>query len=327
MGGAGVSPPGGPGGYGDRSVDARLLASLWCPDDHGDLLAEGGAARCASCGRGFPYRDGVLSFVEAEVLDDVTRREQSSRDAEAAWYDTINTEYTNAVELPAMVERLGLPVGPILDHGAGTGRITAALARQLAQPVIALDYSHESLRLLVGHCKGLDVLAVHADGRALPIRDGVIAAATSAEVYEHFRAPDRRMVADELARVLRPGAPMTISTLNYSWVFRLWRLVGNKAAKQGEHLFGSDFFYVRQTPAEFRAELDPVFVVRELVGIRNIPARTLAGALGRVIGRPRGERLLDWMARRGHRADRALEGSRLSHLTGTFLLALVERRA
>ena len=325
-------------------MDARLLASLWCPDDHGELLAAGGGARCAECGRHYPFRDGVLSFLVTEpseaspagggeassaaaALDEVSRREQSARDAEAAWYDTINTDYTNVVELPAMIERLGLPTGPLLDHGAGTGRITASLARQLAQPVIALDYSLESLKLLVRHCAGLDVLAVHADGRRLPIRDGVIAGATSAEVYEHFRAPDRRKVADELARVLRPGAPMTISTLNYSWVFRLWRLAGNKAAKQGEHLFGRDFYYVRQTPAEFRAELEAVFVVRELVGIRNIPARSLTGALGRVLGRPRGERVLDWMVRRGHRADRALEGSRLSHLTGTFLVALVERRA
>jgi ubiquinone/menaquinone biosynthesis C-methylase UbiE len=307
-------------------VDDRLLAVLWCPDDHGDLLAEGGAARCATCGRRYPVIDGVLSFVEAEALDEVTRREQSSRDAEAAWYDTINTEYTNTVELPAMIERLGVPDGPVLDHGAGTGRITAALARQLAQPVVALDYSLESLRLLVGRCAGLDVLAVHADGRDLPIRDGAIAAAASAEVYEHFRAEDRRRVAAELARVLRPGAPMTISTLNYSWVFRLWRLAGNTAAKEGEHLFGSDFYYVRQTPAEFRAELEAVFVVRELFGIRNIPARTIAGAFGRVLGPARGERVLDWMVRRGSRADRALEGVRLSQLTGTFLVALVQRR-
>ncbi len=307
-------------------MDDRLLASLWCPDDHGDLVAGGDGARCAGCGRLYPFVDGVLSFLDAEALDDVTRREQSSRDAEAAWYDTINTEYTNVVEIPAMIDRLGLPSGPVLDHGAGTGRITASLARQLGQPVIALDYSIESLRLLARHCEGLDVLAVHADGRRLPLRDGAVAAATSAEVYEHFRAGDRRLVLDELSRVLRPGAPLAISTLNYSWVFRLWRLAGNRAAKQGEHLFGQDFFYVRQTPAEFRAELEAVFVVRELVGIRNIPARTLAGVLGRVAGRPRGERALDWMVRRGHKADRGLERTPASALTGTFLLAVVERR-
>ena len=306
-------------------MDARLLASLWCPDDRGDLVHEGGVVRCRGCGRRYPVIDGVLSFLETAELDEVSRREQSSRDAEAEWYDTINAEYTNVVEIPAMVDRLGFPDGPVLDHGAGTGRITASLARELGQPVIALDYSLESLRLLVRHCRGLDVLAVHADGRDLPVRDGVVAAGTSAEVYEHFRPPDRRRVLDELARVLRPGAPFALSTLNYSWVFRLWRLAGNRAAKQGEHLFGSDFFYVRQTPAEFRAELEAVFTVRELVGIRNVPARTLAGALGRVVGRPRGERVLDWMVRRGHRADRALEGSAVSRLTGMFLLALVER--
>lgn len=312
-------------------MDPALLALLCCPDDHGDLEAvdERKALRCSACHRRYPFIDGVLSFLADASLDETTRREQASRDAEAEWYHGSFADYTNIVEVPATVSRIGHPEGPVLDHGAGTGRVTTYLASEVKQPVIALDYSLESLRLLVRHCADsrVPVLAVHADGRHLPVRDAVLGGITSAEVYEHFREDDRRLVLDELYRVLRPGATLSISSLNYNLTFRLWKLRGNKGAKEGEHMFGSDFYYLRQTPAEFRAELARRFEVVELVGIRNIPARTLSNALGRVAGRKMGERLLGWMTRHGYKADRAIERTPLSRLTGFFLLAAARKPA
>ncbi len=305
---------------------ATMLGLLWCPDDHGDLSLAGGAAACATCGRRYPFTDGVLSFLEEAALSETDQRELASRDAEATWYDTMFPEYTNRVEVPAMVTRLGRPDGPLLDFGAGTGRVTTELAKAFDQPVIAVDYSIGQLRRLVPRCEGYAVLPVHADGRRLPIRDGVIAAATSAEVYEHFRADDRRRALAELARVTRSGAPLTISTLSFNLLYRLWKLRGNKAAREGEHLLGGDFYYIRQTAKEFRAELEATFDVEEVVGIRNIPVRTLAAGIGKVAGEARGDRFLGWMTRHGHRIDRAVERLPLSPLTGFFLLARCRRR-
>jgi SAM-dependent methyltransferase len=322
-------------------VNSLLLGLLWCPDDHGDLEVEvaGDAAdrvgatgppgvRCRQCGRRYPVIDGVLSFLADASLDSTTQREQASRDAEAAWYHGIFAEYTNLVEVPATVANLGQPEGPVLDHGAGTGRVTAYLARHAGQPIVALDYSLEALRLLVEHCADapVPILAVHADGRDLPVRDGAVAGITSAEVYEHFRPDDRRRVLHELHRVLRPGAPLSISSLNFNVTFRLWRLRGNPGAKEGDHMFGSDFFYVRQTPREFRDELAEVFDVVDLVGVRNIPARSLASIVGRVAGRRVGDRLLAWMTRRGYRLDVRLARTPISRLTGFFLLAKAVKR-
>jgi SAM-dependent methyltransferase len=300
---------------------ATLLALLWCPDDHGDLTLAGGAAACTSCGRRYPFTDGVLSFLDTGAMSEIDRRELASRDAEATWYDTIFGDYTNAVEVPTTVARIGVPAGPVLDFGAGTGRVTTHLAKTFDQPVIAVDYSSEQLRRLVPRCAGYAVLPVHADGRRLPIRDGVIAAATSAEVYEHFRPDDRRLALDELARVMRSGAPLSISTLSYNALYRLWRLRGNRGAKEGDHLLGGDFYYVRQTAREFRRELRQVFTVEQVVGIRNIPVRSITSALRKVAGEGRGDRFEAWMTRRGHRLDRAWERVPLSPLTGFFLLA------
>ena len=304
-----------------------LLAALWCPDDHGVLEDVGDAARCGTCGRRYPLIDGVLSFLTDAELDDVDRSEQQARDEEADWYDSIWPEYIDRIELPAHTEPLGRPEGPVLDLGCGPGRITEYLARQLSFPTIALDYSLESLRLLVRRCEGLAVLAVHADGRALPIRDHALAGATSGQCYEHFRRGDRRRVLEECARTLRPGAPLVVTTLNYNLTFKLWKLKGNPGAKEGDHMYGSNFYYIRQTPAEYRAELAEVFEVEELKGIRNFPVRSISVGLGRIGGRRAGEGFMRFMSRYGLRADRLLEKVPLSRSVGFLLLAKVSRPA
>ena len=105
----------------------------------------------------------------------------------------------------------------VLDLGSGPGRITEYLARELHYPTIGLDYSLESLKLLAKRCEGLPVLAVHADGRALPIRDGALAGATSGQCYEHFRPEDRRLVLQECARVLAPRAALAVMSSSVRW--------------------------------------------------------------------------------------------------------------
>ncbi|MDH4145592.1 MAG: methyltransferase domain-containing protein [Acidimicrobiia bacterium] len=307
-------------------MDPRYLELLCCPDDRGELVDGSDHLRCERCGRSYPVRANLVSFLEGVELSPLDERERASRDQEAVWYHGTFADYTNAVEVPAMLERLeGIGAGPVLDHGAGTGRITGPLAAAVDGPVVALDYSLASLELLQRHCAGLDVLAVHADGRQLPIRDGVLVGAVSAEVYEHFRAADRRRVLDEFARVLRTGAPLSLSNLNFNLTFRLWRRLGNSGAKEGEHLFGSDFYYLRMTPSELRRELEAVFSVEEVSGIRNIPARSLASLVGR-IHRGLGERLLDAMTRRGHKVDRWLERTPAGRYLGFFLVARARRR-
>lgn len=311
-----------------------LLALLWCPDDHGDLRHEaattgngsapaGGAVVCTTCARRYPIVDGVLSFLADVALPDLDRAEQQDRDQEATWYDSIWPEYIDRIELPAHAEGLGRPAEPVLDLGCGPGRITEYLARDLGLPTIGLDYSLESLRLLVRRCEGLPVLAVHGDGRSLPVRDGVLGGITSGQCYEHFRPDDRRRVLEECARTLRPGARLAVTTLNYNLTFKLWKLKGNPGAKEGDHMYGSNFYYVRQTPSEYRAELAEVFPDVEIIGIRNFPVRSIATGLRRVGGERVAERFMGFMNRYGYRADRLLEHTPLARFVGFLLLGVV----
>jgi SAM-dependent methyltransferase len=306
-------------------VRSDLLAMLWCPDDHGTLRDDGDAAVCTSCARRYPVIDGVLSFLATVELAELDRAEQQDRDHEAGWYDSLWPEYIDRIELPAHAEGLGRPQGPVLDLGCGPGRISEYLARELGYPTIALDYSLESLRLLVRRCDGLPVLAVHGDGRALPVRDDALAGITSGQCYEHFRRADRRKVLEECARTLRPGARFAVTTLNYNLTFRLWKLKGNQGAKEGDHMYGSNFYYIRQTPAEFRAELAEVLEVQDVIGIRNIPIRSLGVGLRRLAGERAEERFMGFMNRFGLRADRFIERTPIARVVGFLLLGIAAR--
>ena len=322
-----------------RSSSAQVRALydlLCCPYDgaaplelQDDGNGSGGPADlvCPGCRTRFPIRDGIVSFLSAQELDDQLDRERQSRDRESWWYDSMFEGYTNAVEVPTAVRRIGQPTGPILDAGCGTGRITEALLA-LGQPIVAVDYSEVSLRILLDRIKGtpVPVLAVQSDVRSLPLRPGTMTASTCIEVYAQLRAHDRRRLLDELHRVMVPGAPLSISAYNLNLLFRAWSL-RNERAREGEHMLGGDFYYQRLTRQEYRQELEAVFEVEELTGIRNIPARSLAAGLSRVRLSRVGDRFLDFMVERGHRADLWIERTPLAPLTGFYWLAKAIRRA
>ena len=248
------------------------------------------------------------------------------RDEESAWYDPMFEGYTNAVEVPAAVRRVGAPDGPVVDAGCGTGRITEALT-SLGLPIIAVDYSEACLRRMLARTDGAPVLAVQSDLRCLPVRDGVMSAATCIEVYSQFRSPDRRRVLSELARVLSPDGRLSISAFNYNAVFRLWNAMGNDGAREGEHMLGGDYYYRRFKRSEFRRELAAVFEVEELTGIRNIPARTIAGGLRRLRLGSAGDLFLRYMVDRGFTADFWIESTPLADVTGFFWQAQCHPRA
>jgi SAM-dependent methyltransferase len=188
----------------------------------------------------------------------------------------------------------------------------------LGQPVVAVDYSEACLRRMLARTAGAPVLAVQSDLRRLPVRDGVMAAATCIEVYSQFRGPDRRRVLGELARALAPDGTLSISAFNYNLLFRLWNMRGNEGAREGEHMLGGDYYYFRFRHSEFRRELEAVFDVEELTGIRNIPARSIAEGLRRLRLECAGDRFLRFMVDRGYAADFWIECTPLADAVGFF---------
>jgi len=97
----------------------------------------------------------------------------------------------------------------VMEVGAATARDSVALAARGAISV-ALDYSHEALRL-AGDAAGranVPLLLVCGDALALPFRDGCFDVIFHQGVLEHFRDP--RPLLMENSRVLRPGGELLV---------------------------------------------------------------------------------------------------------------------
>ncbi|WP_084961702.1 class I SAM-dependent methyltransferase [Thermoactinospora rubra] len=95
-------------------------------------------------------------------------------------------------------ELRGLPPGRAVDVGAAGGGNTRVLLRH-GWRATAVDHSEAAVR--VARDRGLP--AVRADARELPFPDGRVDLVTAFDVLEHIE--EDHLVAEELARVLRPG--------------------------------------------------------------------------------------------------------------------------
>src|SRR6476469_3709451 len=84
---------------------------------------------------------------------------------EALWHDLECGGY--AEDLPLWRELAHSAGGPVIDVGAGTGRVTLDLARA-GTPVIAVDIEQRLLDALARRAKGLPVTTLTADVRELP---------------------------------------------------------------------------------------------------------------------------------------------------------------
>jgi SAM-dependent methyltransferase len=89
----------------------------------------------------------------------------ASMNLEALWHDLECGGY--AEDLPLWRELAQSAGGPVIDVGAGTGRVTLDLARA-GTPVIAVDIEQRLLDALAKRAKGLPVTTLTADVRELP---------------------------------------------------------------------------------------------------------------------------------------------------------------
>jgi SAM-dependent methyltransferase len=100
----------------------------------------------------------------------------------------------------------------VLDVAAGPGPLALELAPRVAH-ITAVDLSPAmvaELRRRAEQQKSANLLAIVCDGQALPLEDASFDAAFSLFGWMFF--PDRRKGLAELHRVLKPGAPLVVSS-------------------------------------------------------------------------------------------------------------------
>ncbi len=131
-------------------------------------------------------------------------------------YERGRPEYRPAV-IGALVAELGLAPGdPVLDLGAGTGKLTRGLlARGL--DVTAVE-PHAALREVLAGSVGAERVR---DGlaEAIPLADGSVEAVTAGDAFHWF---DHARALPEIRRVLRPGGGLALFTSYSDWGDASW---------------------------------------------------------------------------------------------------------
>ena len=220
---------------------------------------------CPECQGVFKIKDGIPSLLaNPAAADQRTGRDKANemraRDDQAQDYDGLKMlRLLTKVEVPGV---LGLlkpgPRDLIVELGAGTGRVTRAVAPKAAE-VVAVDFSGASLRRSLAKGEGGSVHFIQADINHLPLRDHIADHAFSCQVFEHLPGTAlRNMAVDEAARVIKAAGSFVVSVYRDSW---FWRLFG---AKEGYHPGG--IYYYRMNGAEFKELLGRQFKVK-----RHIP--------------------------------------------------------
>lgn len=176
-------------------------------------------------------------------------------------------------ELDAVTKAVGDCRGLVaLDAGCGWGQMTGAL--ESASRVVAIDITAD--RLAAFQTPNTRVDRLRADVTRMPVPSSYFDVAISCQVLPHLPTAElRRDFIDELARTLKPGGRLVISTMHYNL-----RYPRKGIPKEG---FSEGAFYHRYGVDEFRDELSRRFHVHTVWGIWTYLPKTyrLFMALGR----------------------------------------------
>jgi len=146
----------------------------------------------------------------------------SAADSREVFYETIADRFETLDHPHDVARRLAIVfeelISPgelrgklVLDAGCGYGAFSAAAVRAGAR-VVSVDIAR---RLVDVSMRKAGSLGVAADALVIPFRSGSFDVVISSEMIEHTKAP--RDVLVELARVLKPGGRLIVTTPNRVW--------------------------------------------------------------------------------------------------------------
>lgn len=132
------------------------------------------------------------------------------------WYlGTRTTRYMMVRRFREVLEQAELAPGhAVLDLGCGWAYGTL-WARSLGCRVAGVDLGLDQLQWARRNLeRGGELGLTQANARELPFRDATFDRAVSVEMFEHVFRPDRPRVLSEIARVLKRGGRLALSTPN-----------------------------------------------------------------------------------------------------------------
>jgi SAM-dependent methyltransferase len=183
-----------------------------------------------------------------------------------------------------------LPCDAFLDAGCGDGRHLAAIAAAGYRParVVGVDISERILETARATAAELKPELIRANLEALPLEDGAFDLVLCTQVIEHLLDAEAGM--RELARVLRPGGTLILTTDNrkryVSRALAAPRTALVRALRLRHRYVHFDFPH-----ADFTREQAAALVGS--VGLEVVSAETFRFSVARPIGGPRVLRALN----------------------------------
>jgi SAM-dependent methyltransferase len=107
------------------------------------------------------------------------------------------------------------PIDVVLEVGCGSGNLLFEGPRLPARTVLGVDFSLTALRFCASRRPDAHFHFSRAAGEHLPFRNHSVDLVILVEVIEHL--PEPALTLREIARVLRPGGRLVMTTPNYDW--------------------------------------------------------------------------------------------------------------
>src|SRR3954453_8394194 len=189
-------------------VDPKLIDWLRCPECRARLTQTAAdCLSCARCGADYAIRDEVPRFV--------TRSTATSEAFGYMWaahaMEVAAPTHAMPYHLHEMHDALGAPplAGLVIDGGCGDGVDLAMQALDPSREVVGVELSDGGVTTSRVRTRGLPrAHVVQGDLLKLPLADATFDAAYSYGVVHH--TPDPARAVREIARVLKPGAPLLL---------------------------------------------------------------------------------------------------------------------
>ncbi len=150
-----------------------------------------------------------------------------ARDAYETWHAGLDADVEADAPWHLLVRRhlAGLAGARVLEIGCGRGGFATWLAAQGAREVVGADFSRVAIRkaAALARQRGLGNLRFAvADLCALGLAEAGFDVVISCETIEHVADPARGVA--ELARALRPGGRLYLTTPNYLGLMGIYRI-------------------------------------------------------------------------------------------------------